>query len=314
MTCLLSTFFVGGCFSEPPSTADSDDASTSNSAASSSTSTERGTSTTDGDGTTFVSSSTDHGSSSTSWELSSSETTEGSPEPSFCVQPDNAGALLCTDFDAPNPDDWPEGRAFGYTRTVQEEPIAFSEPRFMRLSRNNEVSNGDPVQALFEGEDIDLGMTAGLDLQLVFRLPPDVDVLCDGRGLRLFSFEYPVKATSSSLVRVAGSVSETNVTLTRTDEIGTTTVLGTFEDVHGPAMAGWRTLRVRLAASSSAGGEAIDVVGSLGGTGVVSIPNFEPPDGIVLVTVGPSFDPGLQPPNGCNYDLDNLVLRAIPPE
>ena len=315
MTCIVAALLLTGCFSDPPASGDSGDSSTGPDATSSSSTDARGSSTSSGEtgGSTGGSSSTGYGSSSTSFEVSSSETTDGETEPSFCMQPENVGALLCTDFDSPSPDDWVQGTAFGYTRTVERAPTPFSAPRFMRISRNDQVPKADPVEALFEGDDIDLGQSLGVELDLVFRLPPEADQMCDNRDLRLFSFEYVSPSAGQPIVRVVGAVSENELLLTNTDETGTTTVLGSFNDVHGPVMGGWRTLRVRLVADSSVGATTLEVIGSRGDADV-SIDEFDPVDDSIDVTVGPSFEPGLQPPDGCNYDVDNIVLRAIPLE
>ncbi len=231
------------------------------------------------------------------------------------MRPENADALLCTDFDAdsPGPDAWALGNAFGFIRTVETAPAPFSAPQFMRISRNREVANDDPVQALLEGDAIDVGQSGGVELDLVFRLPPDVADVCGNRALRLFSFEYVSPVAGMPIVRIVGAVSESQILITSTDEGGETTVLENSDGVHTPLVSGWRTLRVRLATARAVGGAAVEVLGS-SGLVEVTVSGFEPVDDGVDVTVGPSFEPGFEPPSGCSYDVDNIVLRAIPLE
>jgi hypothetical protein len=312
MTCLLPALLVVGCFADPPSPSGSGSGSTS-ADGSSGTSVASGTSTTDDEGSSGGSSSTGFGSSSTSYGSSSSGSTGDSPpEASFCTSPANATALFCTDFDdPPSPTEWPQPAAEGYNRTVEKSPPPFSAPRFMRLARNGEVPNTDAVQALFEGDDIQVGRLEGVRLRLVFRLPPDFETVCGQNPLRLFSFEYVSGEAGSPTVRLVGAVSEDSLLLTVGEDAGAT-VLGSYQGIHGAAMSGWRTLDVELRATSSTGVQAINVIGSAGETGPVVANDFEPLDGVIDVTVGPWFIPGFQPPEGCSYDVDDIVLLPIP--
>lgn len=302
--CLIPALLVVGCFSEPPSSVSESDGSTS---ASSSSGTS-GTSAPGEEDSSGGSSSTGYGSVSFGSSTSSS-TGETPPEGSFCASPANDDALFCTDFDNPmSPSEWPQLPAVGYDRTVEGDPAPFSPPRFVRLARNSEVPTTDPVQALFEGEDVDLGRSE-LRLHLAFRLPPEFGSVCGQDPLRLFSFEY-TSDDDGSTVRLVGAVSEDRVLISVGPDDGES-VLGSFSGVHAP-QAGWRTLDVELAATDGVGERTINVAGSDGETGPLVVPGFLAPNSAVDVTVGPWFLPGSQPPDGCNYDIDDIVLLPIP--
>ncbi len=304
-----------GCFSDPPSsgssggsTSTSDEASEGTTSVEPSTGFETATSLGDSTSTGFL------GSSTTFFGTSTGMTTADTDQPpdSFCLLPVNAPAIRCTDFEVDSGIEWPALPSLGFNRDVSENPPGFSPPAFVRLSRTDEAIPGNaPRQALYEAAGADVTPGAGLELNLAVRFPPDFDALCGNAPVRLFAAQYDVG--SDVPVSVVGEATPDTVRLFFFPEGAASQSFGPF-DILAPEADGWRTLDVRLLVGPNIGASSIDLNGADGSSEPIPLDGFDPPGGALDVNVGPWFDATVDPPQGCSYDLDSIVLRPIPLE